>query len=102
MATNHLHLYRRLLREINCQYTSVNGNRAWAAQLRSQWMAASKDPASANRNMLVARNVLAYLMNNRKHSELITEFYPKMSEGDRIEKTARRVGLEAPSSFNET
>ncbi|KAJ2721550.1 hypothetical protein GGI07_003903 [Coemansia sp. Benny D115] len=93
--THHLRTYRHLLREVNRQFTSVNSNRAWAAQLRLQWQA----PDSPS--PIAASNMLCYLANTRKYKDLIAEFNPKMPETDRIERTARRVGLEAPKAFSE-
>ncbi|KAJ2312727.1 hypothetical protein IWW52_004772, partial [Coemansia sp. RSA 2704] len=88
MNPQQLHVYRHLLREINHRFTSVNGNRAWASQLRQQWVAASRD---TDGNTRAAQNVLSYLSNNRKYQDLLAEFNPKLPETDRIEKTARRV-----------
>ncbi|KAJ2156619.1 hypothetical protein GGF46_005062 [Coemansia sp. RSA 552] len=102
MHTPQLRTYRHLLREINRQFTVVNGNRAWAAQLRQSWLAASQEPGAADRSTLEAQNALTYLANNRKYKELLAEFGSRMSEEDRIEKTARRVGLEAPKTYSET
>lgn len=95
-----LHIYRQLLREVNRQFTSVNNNRAWAIQLRLQWKAATASSKS-QKVTIAAQNVLSYLMNNRKYKDLLAEFNPKMPESDRIEKTARRVGLQAPQSYKE-
>ncbi|KAJ2882494.1 hypothetical protein GGI21_000525, partial [Coemansia aciculifera] len=96
MNATQLHVYRHLLREINHQFTNVNKNKAWAAQLRLQWLKASCSHGANAGDLKAAQSVLTYLANNRQYKELLAEFNPKMSEGDRIEKTARRVGLEAP------
>ncbi|KAJ2824907.1 hypothetical protein FBU31_003858 [Coemansia sp. 'formosensis'] len=100
MNTTQLRVYRHLLREINRQFTSVNKGKVWSAQLRLQWLDASRSPVSNASDLKAAQNVLTYMANNRQYKELLAEFNPKMSEGDRIEKTARRVGLEAPKSYD--
>ncbi|PIA16642.1 hypothetical protein COEREDRAFT_42369 [Coemansia reversa NRRL 1564] len=101
MKEQQLRVYRHLLREVNRQFNNASNNRAWATQLRLEWIAASCDsPTTADKNMRAATNVLSYLTNNRKHKELLATFNPKMCESDRIEKTARRVGLEAPKSYS--
>ncbi|KAI8320355.1 hypothetical protein GQ54DRAFT_263706, partial [Martensiomyces pterosporus] len=101
MDTKQLHIYRQLLREVNRQFTSTNGNRFWAAQLRLKWLAEGRSSPVDSNSMRTAQNVLSYLSNNRKYKDLIAEFNPKMTEGDRIERTARRVGLEAPKAYEE-
>ncbi|KAJ2373724.1 hypothetical protein IW150_003482 [Coemansia sp. RSA 2607] len=88
------HTYRHLLREINRQFTQVNGNRSWASQLRLEW----QRPVATDRSV-AAQNVLTYLASSRKYKALLAEFNPKMPEGDRIQRTARRVGLETPQSY---
>ncbi|KAJ1893466.1 hypothetical protein LPJ66_005738 [Kickxella alabastrina] len=97
MSTNPLHTYRHLLREINRQFTRVNGDRIWAAQLRQQWQSASTDTSGHHHS----QNALTYLFNNRKYKDLLAEFNPKSTEGNLIERTARRVGLQAPKSYAE-
>ncbi|KAI9506165.1 hypothetical protein GGI26_000358 [Coemansia sp. RSA 1358] len=102
MNQQQLRIYRQLLREINRQFTSVNGNHSWAAQLRLQWLAASPNHSSdSSSNINAARNILCYLSNKRKYKGLLDEFNPKLSETDRVEKTARRVGLETPKALGE-
>ncbi|KAJ2694838.1 hypothetical protein H4R19_005886 [Coemansia spiralis] len=102
MAAEARHVYRQLLREIGRQITSGLGNRAWAAQLRLEWHAAARAPDAAREsNMRAARNALTYLASSRRYRELQAEFNPKMPEGDRIQRTARRVGLEPPKIFGE-
>ncbi|KAJ2763694.1 hypothetical protein IWQ56_002638 [Coemansia nantahalensis] len=102
MAAGPRHVYRQLLREIRRQLASATGNRAWAEQLRLQWRAAAQAPDAAHEtNMRAARNTLTYLASSRRYRELQAEFSPKMAEADRIEKTARRVGLEPPKTFSE-
>ncbi|KAJ2781584.1 hypothetical protein GGI15_003182 [Coemansia interrupta] len=100
MPENLRHTYRHLLREINRQFTRVNGSRAWASQLRLEWQRPANADASATRSV-AAQNVLTYLANSRKYKDLLAEFNPKMPEGDRIQRTARRVGLETPKSFSD-
>ncbi|KAJ2225761.1 hypothetical protein H4R99_006304 [Coemansia sp. RSA 1722] len=97
-SQEHLRTYRHLLREINRQFTQANGNRAWASQLRLQWRSSATNGQS--QQLTAAKNVLSYLANSRKYKELLAEFNPKMSEGDRIKKTANRVGLETPNTFS--
>ncbi|KAJ1804144.1 hypothetical protein LPJ56_005679 [Coemansia sp. RSA 2599] len=98
-SQEHLRTYRHLLREINRQFTRVNGNRAWASQLRLHWRSST---ANGQQQSTAAENVLSYLANSRKYKELISEFNPKMTESDRIEKTANRVGLQTPNTFSQT
>ncbi|KAJ2447922.1 hypothetical protein GGF42_005303 [Coemansia sp. RSA 2424] len=100
MNTTQLRVYRHLLREVNRQFTKVNKNKAWSAQLRLQWLDASRSSGADDSDLKAAQSVLTYLSNNRQYKELLAEFNPKMSEGDRIEKTARRVGLEAPKLYD--
>ncbi|KAJ1720675.1 hypothetical protein LPJ53_004714 [Coemansia erecta] len=96
MSESLRHTYRHLLREINRQFTHVNGSRAWASQLRLEW----QRPADASHaRSVAAQNVLTYLANSRRYKDLLAEFNPKMPEGDRIQRTARRVGLETPKSY---
>ncbi|KAJ2004749.1 hypothetical protein H4R26_002345, partial [Coemansia thaxteri] len=86
MNKNQLHIYRQLLREVNRQFTPVNKSKDWSAQLRLQWLEASRHPGTnASDSLMEAQNVLTYLLNHRKYKELLAEFNPKMSEGDRIE-----------------
>ncbi|KAJ1647870.1 hypothetical protein J3B02_000957 [Coemansia erecta] len=99
LSVEHLRMYRHLLREINRQFTRVNGNRAWASQLRLHWHCSSDTNDPQQQELTAAKNVLSYLANSRKYKELLAEFNPKMSEGDRIKKTANRVGLETPNTY---
>ncbi|KAJ2776704.1 hypothetical protein H4R18_005532 [Coemansia javaensis] len=93
MSTEQLHVYRQLLREVRRQCVSAGSRRAWAAQLRSQWRAAPG-------GLRAAHNALTYLASGRRYRELQAEFSPKMAESDRIERSARRVGLATPKAYN--
>ncbi|KAJ1920619.1 hypothetical protein H4219_001177 [Mycoemilia scoparia] len=94
-----IRLYRNLYRQINNQFTSVNGNLMWKNQLQSAFRAASaKTEAERASALRDARDTLNFLTSTKKYQDLYSEFNPKMSDEDRIKRSANRVGLGLPKT----
>ncbi|KAI8049526.1 hypothetical protein BDF22DRAFT_699135, partial [Syncephalis plumigaleata] len=92
-------LYRRLLREIDNQFTTVNQNQLWRneAKARFRQYATEHDAARLSNARTDAENVLTFLHGRRRYQELMTLYYPpEMSQSDRIDASAKRVGLSLP------
>ncbi|KAI9595419.1 hypothetical protein BDF19DRAFT_441856 [Syncephalis fuscata] len=92
-------IYRRLLREVDQQFTTVNHNNLWRNEIRDRFRQYSmeQDTTRLNSVRVDAENVLAFLHSRRRYQELMLAYYPpEMSQSDRITASAKRVGLSLP------
>ena len=107
-----LRLYRHTLKEIDQQYTKVNESSAWKEEIERQYRrdptssilldenapSGSKTSTAAQISERNAEDLLTFLNANRTHREMMERYWPgeKMSESERVEASAHRVGLNLP------
>ncbi|RHZ88009.1 hypothetical protein Glove_26g12 [Diversispora epigaea] len=96
-----LSIYRQLLREVHKQYTLQNNNPYWKLELIKIFR---QNQNVNDKELLVKSNqdafdLLSFLKSNRRYSELMAQSNKLygLTEQQRIEKTANRVGLKTPS-----
>ncbi|KAI9009229.1 hypothetical protein DFJ74DRAFT_687437 [Hyaloraphidium curvatum] len=112
-----LRLFRHTLREVNRQFTKPNGSRAWRDELVRQFRGAPASsilvPADAELQTRTstprqiaernAEDLLTFLRSNRTHREMMELYWPleKMTDAERVEASAKRVGLNLPKMFRD-
>ncbi|WVQ79549.1 hypothetical protein IAT38_001648 [Cryptococcus sp. DSM 104549] len=93
------HLYRSVLRELRLSSHKPRSTRNLIVQnnIRTLILTASS-PETLERTLLETRD---FLKSSRIHAELLRRYNPihGMSEEERINATARRVGLNTPKEF---
>ncbi|KXS21246.1 hypothetical protein M427DRAFT_51496 [Gonapodya prolifera JEL478] len=102
-------LYRRILREVRRQYTSVNNDHTFRTAIIDQIRASGgalttfyplpTNPAIAEHRTLA--DLATYLEQTRIHRHMMETYWPadRMSDAERIEASAQRVGLRLPRMF---
>ncbi|KAJ3329364.1 hypothetical protein HDU76_008046 [Blyttiomyces sp. JEL0837] len=100
-----LSTFRGLMREVEKQYTSPNKNTVWKDHLISVYRqnAGLQDDRQIARNHLDATDILAFMKATREHKRLMEEYWPTVgiSESERIERTAKTVGLNLPAPLRD-
>ncbi|CAG8490034.1 10905_t:CDS:2 [Acaulospora morrowiae] len=96
-----LSIYRQLLREVQKQFTPYNKNPYWKLELIKEFR---QNRDASNKELLEkldqdATDLLSFLRSNRRYGELLTQLDPMhgLTEQQRVEKTANRVGLKVPA-----
>ncbi|KAJ1982236.1 hypothetical protein H4R34_001779 [Dimargaris verticillata] len=95
MTTTLPRLYRALLRELQSAYHTPGMYQQAKQELRYQFQHEGGQTRDGH-------DLLTYLSGNRRFKELNERYSPlqKYSEGEKIEMTARRVGLSIPKFGN--
>ncbi|KAG0056594.1 hypothetical protein BGZ83_004376 [Gryganskiella cystojenkinii] len=113
--------FRRILREIHLQYThpkdlhpgkghlgiNVHANKVWTEALKESFRknAHETDPVQLNKLYTDGEDLAVYLESQRQHKELVERYNPSFwdeEKGLQVEKTAKMVGFEMPSEFDES
>ncbi|KAF5322838.1 hypothetical protein D9619_000371 [Psilocybe cf. subviscida] len=113
MLTEQATLYRGLLRELRQSVTPRKVNRGIMANFRSiaeriHGGAANPKDAKAQQGIVHAKqdydNAILFLRSQREHARLLERYNPTfdLTSQDRIQATARRVGLNMPKMYDPT
>ncbi|KAJ9072352.1 hypothetical protein DSO57_1028475 [Entomophthora muscae] len=101
--------FQHLMREVDLQLTSHNDSKVWADHFGKkfapfQTITVSEHdkeiPTHHHRLYRDCEDILAYFESNRKHKELLSLYAPRVEEGNRVEASANRVGLQLPKVFS--
>ncbi|KAF9931100.1 hypothetical protein FBU30_010846 [Linnemannia zychae] len=111
--------FRRILKEIHIQYTNpkeltgkglyginVHNNKVWTVALKDAFRknANETDPVRLQRLETDGEDLAIYLESQRRHKDLIERYNPAYwdeEKGLQVDKTAKMVGFEMPSEFDE-
>ncbi|KAJ9073491.1 hypothetical protein DSO57_1016022 [Entomophthora muscae] len=79
--------FQHLMREVDLQTITVSEHD-------------KEIPTHHHRLYRDCEDILAYFESNRKHKELLSLYAPRVEEGNRVEASANRVGLQLPKVFS--
>ncbi|KAG0256206.1 hypothetical protein BG011_004700 [Mortierella polycephala] len=112
--------FRRILKEVHLQYThpneftgkgllgiNVHANKVWTEALKESFRKNANETDSVKLNKLHTdgEDLATYLESQRKHKELVERYNPSFwdeEKGLQVGKTAKMVGFEMPSEFDES
>ncbi|KAG0270749.1 hypothetical protein BGZ95_001568 [Linnemannia exigua] len=113
--------FRRILKEVHLQYThpneltpgkglhgiNVHANKVWTEALKDSFRknASETDPVKFQKLQTDGEDLAVYLESQRQHKELVERYNPAFwdeEKGLQVDKTAKMVGFEMPSAFDES
>ncbi|KAF9096952.1 hypothetical protein BGX29_010229 [Mortierella sp. GBA35] len=113
--------FRRILKELHLQYThpnelttgkglrgiNVHANKVWTDALKDSFRkhATESDPVKLQKLQTDGEDLAVYLESQRQHKELVERYNPAFwdeEKGLQVDKTAKMVGFEMPSEFDES
>ncbi|KAF9903215.1 hypothetical protein EC991_004081 [Linnemannia zychae] len=113
--------FRRILKEVHLQYThpneltpgkgllgiNVHSNKEWTDALKDSFRrnANETDPVKLQKLQTDGEDLAVYLESQRRHKELVERYNPAFwdeEKGLQVDKTAKMVGFEMPSEFDES
>ncbi|KAG0207908.1 hypothetical protein BGX28_000992 [Mortierella sp. GBA30] len=112
--------FRRILKEVHLQYThpkeltgkgllgiNIHANKVWTEALKDSFRknAGETDPVKLNKLHIDGEDLAVYLESQRRHKELVERYNPSFwdeEKGLQVDKTAKMVGFEMPSEFEES
>ncbi|KAF8946779.1 hypothetical protein BGZ47_011442 [Haplosporangium gracile] len=113
--------FRRILKELHLQYThpnelrtgtgllgiNVHANKVWTDALKDSFRknANESDPVKLQKLQTDGEDLAVYLESQRRHKELVERYNPAFwdeEKGLQVDKTAKMVGFEMPSEFDDS
>ncbi|ORY52008.1 hypothetical protein BCR33DRAFT_655764 [Rhizoclosmatium globosum] len=97
--------FRRILRQINKQYTVRNDNTYWKQGAITQYRSNKviSPETSVSLLQLNALDFLAFMEAKSEHKRLVEEYWPasQLTESEKLSRTAGMVGLSMPRKLKD-